>query len=399
VAVFEEVFDTLFQAQAPPPVPEPSHYDSEQPTGAHEDAQTFVVDPLAGWIRLLFEHGTKILADKISALADRVGGKLKKLIKSGRDALLKTVTDISDAVGGFRYWDLAIAAAAFVVGSGLVVAMALAVSKAQDGNTIIIPGSAIGATILSIIGGAIGAAVLTYVGLALWQAGIFQRAEATSEAVAPTIERNPPKDDGTVFRVGWLGGAAPQFLTPPIAAEIAELFAYRSGAPEFDRLDVRRTIAERVRGGDPASIYMEARRELPTILLLVDVRSDAGIWNTLPAEFEKALIGWGVAVEKISYAGSFFSAVGRGPSRPVEALQVEEVIASPGWTVTTKTRPHRSAGNAAARRNTKLRRHKCSGSYTITKDEGVTFRVTMFPAEEGTACSSRLGGLPKRIGF
>jgi hypothetical protein len=140
--------------------------------------------------------------------------------------------------------------------------------------------------------------------------------------------------DRTVFRTGSIGGQPTPFLTLSLATEIAELFGYRPGEPDRARLDARRTIAARTRGEDPATIYFVPRRELPTVLLLIDVSSEARFWNTLPREFADALTARGVALDRIEFPGSFFSRNG-GQWLPRPQLEfVEGAIAVPGWTVT-----------------------------------------------------------------
>ena len=230
--------------------------------------------------------------------------------------------------------DLLVALATFVVAVGLASVIVQAILQSKSGF-VNIAGHATNATLVSGIGALISATAITIVALSVWQSAIFERRLDRGTAPPQEPEKPPQKGDGSVYRVGWLGGDPSPFLDPSIASEIAELVGYRHGDPEPKRIDVRRTMSERVRGGDPALMYMEPRRELPTILLLVDTRSDAHRWNTLPTEFEKTVTSWGVPVERIDYPGSLFSRVGREPSRPAEALLVEEILASPGWTVTT----------------------------------------------------------------
>src|SRR5262249_28092174 len=120
-----------------------------------------------------------------------------------------------------------------------------------------------------------------------------------------TLKKVP--DDGSVFRVGMIGAKPPSFLSPAVAQEVAEMFTYRLAEPDPTRLDIRRTIAERARGGDSSIIYFQSRRQLPTILLLVDSSSDAMLWNTLPDEFASGLTKWGVAFERIEFSGTLFA--------------------------------------------------------------------------------------------
>ncbi|MGJ5040645.1 hypothetical protein [Bradyrhizobium sp. HKCCYLRH1062] len=140
--------------------------------------------------------------------------------------------------------------------------------------------------------------------------------------------------DGSVFRVGSIGGRADPFIGPALAIEIAEIIGYRAGEPDPSRLDARRTIAARLRGDDPSRIHFVPRRELPTVLLLLDSSSEARFWNTLPTEFADTLVARGVALDRVDFPGSFFLRRGAQWLARPELELVDSAIAAPGWTIT-----------------------------------------------------------------
>ncbi|MER9924451.1 hypothetical protein NKJ84_16095 [Mesorhizobium sp. M0048] len=185
---------------------------------------------------------------------------------------------------------------------------------------------------------ALSAVSLTGLALLLWRAVILRR-PPPEPAPPPSSEDEwepiAPTPDGTIFRIGSLGGAPSAFLPETIGIEIAEMLGYRIGDPDPQRIDVRRTIAGHMRGGDPALFVPARRRELPTILLLTDSSAGAAHWNTLSKEFEKILHARGVTVERIVFpSGGFFATKsGLSVQRP-EALDVERLVGQPGWTVT-----------------------------------------------------------------
>ena len=92
-----------------------------------------------------------------------------------------------------------------------------------------------------------------------------------------------------------------------MATDIVEALGYRRGEIDPDRLDVMATVAAHSAGADAAELVFERRRELPTLLLLVDARSDARHWNTLPDEFELLLAARGIAADRLDYYGTLFS--------------------------------------------------------------------------------------------
>jgi hypothetical protein len=189
--------------------------------------------------------------------------------------------------------------------------------------------------LLIAIDAATAAVSLTGFGLLVWRAVALSGGRVLpKEEVTPP--RPPPmlRPDGTVFRIGSLGGTPPAFLPPAIGAQIAEFIGYRQGEPDTRRIDAKRTIAAHMRGSDPAILIPERRRELPAILLLVDRNAEGRHWHTLADEFHSVLQVRGIETERIDYPGNFFSnRAGRRTPRP-EALAVEGAVAGPGWTVT-----------------------------------------------------------------
>ncbi|TPK87365.1 hypothetical protein [Mesorhizobium sp. B2-4-17] len=184
------------------------------------------------------------------------------------------------------------------------------------------------------IDAAISAIAVTGLALLVWRAIVLawwrrDRAEEQAPERAP-----PPQPDGTVFRVGSLGGKPPDFLPAAIGTEIAEMIGYRQGGPDPSRLDARRTIAAHVRGCDSSLLIGERRRELPTLLLLVDRSAGARTWHRLAAEFRTVLEGRGIAAEWIDFPGTFFvRRSGMLTPRP-ESIAMEKAVTSSGWTVT-----------------------------------------------------------------
>lgn len=171
--------------------------------------------------------------------------------------------------------------------------------------------------------------------LIAWSAYASRRRVARGPRRVPVAEpREQVAGDGSVFRVGSIGGRADPFIGPTLAVEIADIIGYRAGEPDPSRLDARRTIAARLRGEDPAQIHFVPRRELPTVLLLIDSSSEARFWNTLPTEFANTLVARGVALDRIDFQGSFFLRRGAQVLARPEAELVESAIAAPGWTVT-----------------------------------------------------------------
>jgi hypothetical protein len=182
------------------------------------------------------------------------------------------------------------------------------------------------------------ATVLVMLSLGAWQACMLRKRTGNSAPLFSAILKSTPQQicgDDTFFRVSSLGGSPPRFLSPNVAQEIAEMFTYRAAEPDPGRLDIARTIGALVRGEDPAGIYFESKRQLPTVLLLVDSNSPAKFWNTLPNEFAAALTRWGVSFERVDFPGSFFINVGLARRARPEVELIESAIAAPGWTVTT----------------------------------------------------------------
>lgn len=181
---------------------------------------------------------------------------------------------------------------------------------------------------------AVIASALTLLALLIWRWIALRR--PGSKEIANTAGESgypPPRvADKTVFRVGSLGGVPPPFLTPETAYEIAEMLGYREGEADMSSPDIRATIAAYVRGEDRAMLVYERRRELPTVLLLTDRNSSACHWHTLPAEFERELTARGVALEPIPFHGNLHDPR-TGQPRP-EAIELENAVMAPGWTVT-----------------------------------------------------------------
>ncbi|TCA23619.1 hypothetical protein E0H70_28220 [Rhizobium leguminosarum bv. viciae] len=169
---------------------------------------------------------------------------------------------------------------------------------------------------------------------------IFLALKLTQKKMAPTtrrrdpIVRRPSVGDGSVFRVGSLGGRPPPFLDSSLASEIVELITYRQTDRLRKDLDLRSTVDRRVRG-DMDSLVFERRKELPTVVILVDAAADARHWNTLAEEFQVALEKRGLRVEALSY----FSALSRpssyasSSSDTVEATLVD-LAERTGWILT-----------------------------------------------------------------
>lgn len=178
---------------------------------------------------------------------------------------------------------------------------------------------------------------ITGLALLIWRAVVLTRLlrrPSASEALPADAPARPQPSvpDDTTFRIGSLGRREP-FLSVGLAGEIAEIIGYRRGAPDPRRLDLPRTIAAHARGADPLHLCAEARRELPTLLILEDARAEAMAWHTLADEFAGILTQRGVYTERIAYPGSFFIRHdGRLTGRP-EAEAVEVVVGAPGWTV------------------------------------------------------------------
>lgn len=116
-------------------------------------------------------------------------------------------------------------------------------------------------------------------------------------------EKRAVVGDESVFRVGSLGGSAAPFLDPVLAQEIVELITYRQTERLRRDLDVPATIERRARG-DRDTLVFERRRELPTVVILVDLATDARHWNTLPEEFKTSLEKQGLRVETLPYYGT-----------------------------------------------------------------------------------------------
>lgn len=125
------------------------------------------------------------------------------------------------------------------------------------------------------------------------------RSKKTPGRRDPIVHR-PPEGDGSVFRVGSLGGRPPPFLDPSLASEVVELITYRQTERLRKDLDLRSTVDRRVRG-DLDSLVFQRRKELPTVVLLVDAAADGRHWNTLAEEFQVALEKRGLRVETLSY--------------------------------------------------------------------------------------------------
>jgi hypothetical protein len=178
------------------------------------------------------------------------------------------------------------------------------------------------------------ASALTLLALLIWR-WIALRRPAPKQFTDVTMKngyRPPRVADKTVFRVGSLGGEARPFLTPEAAYEIAEMLGYREGEADLSSPDIRATIAVHMRGEDQAVLVYERRRELPTVLLLTDRGSSACHWHTLAAEFEVELAVRGVALEPIPFHGNLHDPR-TGLPRP-EAIELENAVMAPGWTVT-----------------------------------------------------------------
>ncbi|RWP51076.1 hypothetical protein [Mesorhizobium sp.] len=192
------------------------------------------------------------------------------------------------------------------------------------------------------IDAAIAAISLTGLALLAWRALALSKQRRQRSRMehlgASETETTPdppmPKTDGTVFRIGSLGGQPPDFLPAAIGTEITEMIGYRQGDPDPNRLDTRRTIAAHVRGSDPTLLVAQRRRELPMLLLLVDRNADASRWNRLAEEFHTVLQARGIIARKVVFPGTFFTRRAGSLEPGSEAIAVEAVAASPGWTVT-----------------------------------------------------------------
>jgi hypothetical protein len=184
----------------------------------------------------------------------------------------------------------------------------------------------------ALVGLAVASAV-TLLAVLIWRGAAVAR-DAKRALRPPPAPRPLLTPDESVFRVGWVGGSPPRFLSAALAAEIADMFAYRPGHIDPDELDVAGTIAEQVRTANGSTLVFAVRRELPTILVAVDGAAGAALWNSLADEFEEALVRRGVNFQRVEYDGSFFAGR-RGAERGRLAVAaIEDEIGAPGWTVT-----------------------------------------------------------------
>lgn len=142
------------------------------------------------------------------------------------------------------------------------------------------------------------------------------------------------KGDASVFRVGSLGGLPPRFLDPRLATEIVELLSYRETDRDRRILDLRSTIDSRVRG-DMDSLIFEKRKELPTVVILTDSRSDARYWNTTATEFQIALERRGLTVETLAYSGTFSETSSDHHGSDTISSALEMIAGGSGWMLTT----------------------------------------------------------------
>ncbi|WP_426232354.1 hypothetical protein [Pararhizobium sp. DWP3-4] len=150
-----------------------------------------------------------------------------------------------------------------------------------------------------------------------------------------TDTKYPEIGDGSVFRTGSLGGRPRPFLDQALASEIIELITYRPTADFRSDLDLWATVDRRVRG-DMDSLVFERRKELPTIVILVDVMASGRHWNTLASEFQTALEKRGLLVEAFPYSGGFTQQTW-SPQSPGETIEraVDSVAERNGWMLTT----------------------------------------------------------------
>lgn len=183
--------------------------------------------------------------------------------------------------------------------------------------------------------GLLGATLVCFLAL---RAGLHwwaKRALGPDTGSRPIERAAEAQGDGTTFRVGSLGGAPLPFLSRPLAADIAEMLSYRPSEATTLDIDLRETIAGYTRGAEPAALVFQRRRELPTVLVLIDESSTARHWHSLADEFVAELARRGVAHERIAFTGSLFERrLGRLEPRP-EAVMLEALVSAPGWTVTT----------------------------------------------------------------
>lgn len=141
--------------------------------------------------------------------------------------------------------------------------------------------------------------------------------------------------DGSVFRIGSLGGRPQPFLDQALASEIIELITYRQTDDLRSDLDLRATVDRRTRG-DMDSLVFQRRKELPTVVILVDVATSARHWNTLASEFQTALERRGLLVETLPYSGGFAQQTW-APQNPAETIEraINGIAERNGWMLTT----------------------------------------------------------------
>jgi len=315
-AIFEAEFGPLFDRSLPTsaPIRRPA-----EPPQAPDD-----------------QGGNQIKRSRKRWLRDRVQ-RIREVVRhAGRgwgDQWKRLVRGTSERLG--RWTAVAGAISASLTGFYLLRGLLEKIAPGPRSETSSIAST--GSEVLLGIDAAIAAIALTGLGLLIWRAVALsrQQRECPEEEVAAP-RSPPPTPDGTIFRIGSLGGRPPAFLPPAtIGAEIAEMIGYRPGEPDPRRLDARLTIAAHARGADPLILIPGRRRELPGILLLVDRGADACYWHTLADEFRAVLQARGIATQCIDFRGSFFTnRAGQHNPRP-EALAVDAAIAAPGWTVTT----------------------------------------------------------------
>lgn len=177
----------------------------------------------------------------------------------------------------------------------------------------------------------------TLTGVGVWLLRRLRKRSPSAEVDASDHTAPAPRKrniDETVFRVGYIGGDPPGFLGEPYRSDIAALFGYRAAGPDLEMIDVAATIDAQINEADPSTLCYRARRELPTILTLIDGEAEGATWNSLQPDFEALLRQRGIPETQVVFPGSFYRGLTRSASPRPEAQAVMEALDAPGWTVT-----------------------------------------------------------------